>query len=593
MSKPLSLKIASLIALLPDKPGVYEMKDIEGKIIYIGKAKNLKKRVSQYFLREQEGKVLAMVSHVDSFDFIVVNSEKEAFILEMNLIQTYYPRYNIMLTDDSHYPYIALHKKDASLSIARKASDKTHHFYFGPFPNSRDAYQTIRLLERIYPTKKCHGMPAKACLYMHMGQCLAPCVNKNLKIDDFQRLYEQIKRFLDGQTDEILALLKQRMLKASEEMRYEDADEIKKTIESIEKTVAKQNVEILSDRSDRDVFAYSSRDGYLALTILTCRGGRLLGKKAQVVPLIDEEGEEVTELIAQYYQKEELPKEIICKIPSFQETFLAIYPEAKIREPKEGRLLELLEIASLNAKEALDAHFLSARLEDDNLSLLEELGKLLSIKTPYRIELFDNSHLQGSSPVGAMVCYINGAPAKKMYRKYHLATKNGGDDYHSMVEVTSRRYRRLKEEGLSFPDLILTDGGYPQVEAALEGLKAVGVTIPVYGLYKNDKHQTEGIVGPHMEKYPLSISSPLFFLLMRMQDEVHRYAISFHKASRLKAMHASIFDGIEGIGEKRKEIINRNYPTLDALKKASLSELEQLLPVEVAKGLYEKVKNLK
>ena len=285
-------------------------------------------------------------------------------------------------------------------------------------------------------------------------------------------------------------------------------------------------------------------------------------------------------------------KEILCNIEGMAEEFSSIYPEARVVSPKEGRLLEQIDLAALNARQGLDNHFMSARLNDDNNALLESLGEMLHIETPYRIELFDNSHLQGSNPVGAMVCYINGEPVKGMYRKFHLDEQDAGDDYHSMVEVVTRRYRRLKEENLSYPDLILTDGGLSQVHATLEALKSIEVEIPVYGLYKNDKHQTEGIVDKEGNAYPLDSKSPLFFLLMRMQDEVHRFAISFHKAERLKSMHSSIFDDVKGIGEKRKELLRKNYPTIDSLKNASLAELKQILPDEVATALYTKINAL-
>ncbi|MCR4561677.1 MAG: excinuclease ABC subunit UvrC [Bacilli bacterium] len=580
----LSEKLRRQIDLLPDKPGVYQMKDKDDHIIYIGKAKNLKKRVSQYFLRPQTGKVFAMVSHVDHFDFIIVHTDKEAFILEMNLIQTHYPRYNIMLMDDSHYPYIAVKRDDAYLKIARKATDKKY-FYFGPFPNSSDAYKTIDILNELYPTRKCRSIPKKPCLYYHMGQCLAPCINK-IEPETYLDLYNKIKEFLSGKTEEAIKELKEKMLAASEELRFEDAQHYKEMIEAINRTTSKQSVEISSDKTNRDIFAYAERDNYRSLAILTYRRGILLGKKVKVVPIFGEAEEQITELIEEYYQTNSLPSEIACNIPSFKEEFTSVYPEASIISPKEGRLLEQIDLAALNARQGLDAHFMSARLDDDNLALLEELGNLLKIKTPYRIELFDNSHIQGSSPVSAMVCYINGAPAKKMYRKYHLSEEDAGDDYHSMVEVVFRRYSRLKEENLSYPDLILTDGGITQVHATLEALNKIEVNIPVFGLYKNDKHQTEGIIDKDENTYPLDPKSPLFFLLMRMQDEVHRFAITFHRQQRGKKMNSSIFDNIKGIGEKRKEVLRKHYPTVDSLLMASVQELSQIIPLELAKELY-------
>ncbi len=586
--KELSEKLKARIDLLPETPGVYEMKDIDGNIIYIGKAKNLKKRVSQYFFRPQYGKVEAMVSHVDDFDFIIVNTDKEAFILEMNLIKTFYPRYNIMLTDDSHYPYIAVKKKDGQLKISRNCLDK-RFYYYGPFPSSGEAYKTINLLSSLYPTRKCKTMGHKACLYYELGQCLAPCERE---IDEAASLslYEKIRRFLDGDISEAKKMLEEKIEKASEEERYEDAKYYYDTLLAIKSAVSKQNVENSLDKVSRDAIGFSEREGYLSIAILSYRKGALLGKKSMVVPSFGEVAEQMGELLEPYYLDHELPKEIAINLPSFDEEFLTLFPESKIVHPKEGRLLEQIDLATMNAREALDAHFASARLEDDKVSLLEELGALLSIKPPMRIELFDNSHLEGSNAVGAEVCFINGSPCKKMYRKYRLSPENAGDDFHSMEEVTYRRYKRLKDEGLSMPDLLLVDGGYTQVEAASGALKKADVSFPVFGIYKNEKHQTEGIIDIDKNLYPLSKGSPLFFLLMRMQDEVHRFAISFHKERRRKNMCKSLFDDIEGIGEKRKEMLRKHYPTLESLKKASVEELSQLLPNEVAKRLYERIK---
>ncbi len=588
MSSVLSKKIQDGIALLPNRPGVYQMKDADDKIIYIGKAKNLKKRVSQYFLRPQSGKVAAMVSHVDHFDFIIVSSDKEAFILEMNMIQTHYPRYNIMLMDDSHYPYIALRRGgDPHLKIARNQTDKKY-FYFGPYPSSSSAYQAIDLLNKIYPTRKCRTIPAKPCLYYSLGQCLAPCI-KPLEEGKAEELYSSIKRFLGGDVADAKRVIRAKMEEASERMDFEAAAEYKKTLDSIDYVVQKESVELTGDNVSRDVVGFAEREGYLSLSLLTYRRGMLLGKNVHVVPSFGEVEEQIADLLLQYYQTHEAPRQLVCRLPGVKEEIEAIYEEIEVVYPHEGRLVDMIDLASLNARQGLDAHFMSARLSDDNERLLEELGSLLEIKTPYRIELFDNSHLQGSEAVGAMVCYINGEPNKKMYRKYRLSAENAGDDYHSMVEVTSRRYGRIKEEGSSFPDLILTDGGLPQVHATEEGLGKVGVTIPVFGLYKNDRHQTEGLIDSEGKTYPINNKSPLFFLLMRMQDEVHRFAISFHIASRSKAMTNSLFSGIEGIGKKREAKLREHYPSIESLRNASVDELAQLIPLEAAKALHAKL----
>lgn len=584
----LSETLKKQIALLPDKPGVYLMKDAGDKIIYIGKAKNLKRRVSQYFLRPQSGKVAAMVSHVDHFDFILVASDKESFILEQNLIQTHYPRYNIMLRDDSHYPYIALKRhNDPLLKIARSTKDK-NYFYFGPFPGASQASETIRILNKIYPTRKCRIIPSKPCLYYAMGQCLAPCIHQ-LEPAQTEKLYEDIKRFLNGDTAEVKAALRQKMEEASAALDFEAAAECKRSLQAIDYATAKQSVELTLDKTPRDVLAYAERDQYRCLAILTYRRGVLLGSSVHVVASFGPAPEQILDLAEQYYANHEAPKEIVTRLSKLKELSAELDGVA-VALPKEGRLLEMVSLAELNARQGLDAHFMSARLQEDNLALLEELRAVLGLgDIPYRIELFDNSHLQGSSPVGAMVCYINGEPAKKMYRKFHLSEQDAGDDYHSMVEVVARRYARLKDEGQSYPDLILTDGGLPQVHATLEGLKEVGVSIPVAGLYKNDKHQTEGLIDANGLTHPIDRKSRLFFLLMRMQDEVHRFAIAFHTARRSKAMVSSIFDGIPGIGAKRKEMLSRHYPSLDALLGASVAELGQLLPEAAALALHEKL----
>ena len=577
-------KLEGLISALPHSPGVYLMKDEDDNIIYIGKAKNLYKRVSQYFLRPQSGKVAAMVSHVDHFETILLHSEKEAFILEMNLIQTHYPRYNIMLMDDSHYPYIALKKGDAYLKIARNTNDK-NYYYFGPFPSSSAASTTIDLLNSLYPTRKCKNLGKKACLYASMGNCLAPCEGK-LDQREVEALHEKIKAFLRGDASEVLAKLKDDMEEASAKLDFERALEKKKQIDAIHHIQDNQRVELLGEHRDYDVFAYASRDGYFCLALLTYRNGMMLGKKNFVVPSFGEESAQAIDLIEQYYASRPLPSLIVGRIEGLEEELSSLFPEVKVGVPKEGRMLDLLVLAGMNAASSLDASFMSSTLDQDKAKLLDELGTLLGIKTPYRIELFDNSHLQGSDAVGAMVCFVNGEKAKKMYRKFKLSEEDAGDDYHSMVEVVARRYGRLKEEGSAFPDLLLTDGGIAQVHAALEGLGKVDVSLPVFGLYKNDKHQTEGLIDSEGKTYPIDRRSPLFFFLMRMQDEVHRYAISFHIQKRSKSMFRSLFDGIDGIGPKREETLRRVYPSNAALQNASLDELRQILPSDAASALY-------
>ena len=578
------------LASISSRSGVYLMKDKDDKIIYIGKAKNLKKRVSQYFLRPQSGKVFAMVSHVDHFETIITKTDKEAFILEMNLIQTHYPRYNILLKDGKHYPYIALKRKgDPILKIARHNKD-SNYFYFGPFPGGTYAFEVIDLLNKIYPLRKCKNIPSSPCLYYHLGQCLGPCINK---IDDrvYEDLYHEIFSFLSGNDSKIKMEIKKKMLEASKEEQYEKALEYKNILLAIEHINSKQSVED-KKRISRDVFALSSRDGYMCLSKLTYRNGLLLGKDNFIVPEFLDSDETALNLIEQYYLDNELPKEIVTNIPHVKESISSLYDGVEVFSITRGKLLDSINIAQLNAKQGLDEHFMSARLEDDKLLLLEELGRILSIPTPYSIELFDNSHLQGSSPVGAMVNFINGEPSKKNYRRFHIEHSEKSDDFASMKEIVARRYSRLKDENEKFPDLILLDGGLPQVHAGKEALKEIGIDIPLFGLYKNDKHQTKGLIDSDGHTYDIDTKSPLFFLLVRMQDEVHRFVISFHHEKRDKDMNKSILDDIPGLGLKRLELLKKTYSSLDEMKNATLEELKQILPDNVAQNVFDRLKSL-
>ena len=575
-------KISVDIPLIPHKSGVYQMFDKQNKIIYIGKAKDLYKRVSQYFLRPQSGKVASMVMHVDHFNYIITANEKEALILEMNLIHEHMPRYNILLKDDSHYPYIALSKShNPVLRIMRNCKDKKY-YYFGPYPNSGAVYKIIDLLNKLFPLRKCNTLPKVACIYKDLGQCLAPCVNK-INDEVYQKMVEEIKSFIAGNDDTIVKEIKQKMIECSNKEEYEKANDYKKILISIKEIRESQVVENPSFKS-LDVFAYTYRDFYLSLTALTYRNGILIGKNNFVVSTLFNNEEEIIHLIEQYYSSREVPKEIAINLSKSDE--LNELLNAKIINASKGAMYQAILVAENNAKDSLDKHFLTARLTDNNLKLLKELGKLLKIKTPYHIELLDNSHLQGSDPVSALVVYINGMPNKKMYRKYHIENNPGNDDFASMREVIERRYVRLTNEKEDYPDLMLLDGGLPQLKAIKKKY-----SFPIYGLYKDDRHSTKGIIDKKGKIYPIDNKSSLFFLLMRMQDEVHRFAISFHKQERNKHMFKSIFDDIKGLGKKKLETLMKQYQTIDELKNADVNELSQILPKEVAKHLYKKLHN--
>ena len=578
-------RIAALIKNLKHLPGVYLMHDKDDKIIYIGKAKDLYKRVSQYFLRPQTGKVQKMAMEAEYFETIICASEKEAFVLEMNLIQTHYPKFNILLKDDSHYPYIALKKKgDPYLCIKRNNKDKNYD-YFGPYPNATAAYNMIDLLNKIFPIRKCKNLAKETCLYYHMGQCLAPCVNK---IDEsvFLALREEIVAFMKGNNAKQRNEIKEKMLKASDNMEFETASEYKKVLDAIDHINTQQNVE-LRDKVDRDIFAYSEREGYLALVGLFYRKGILLGKKVFTVERFGELTEQVADLLLQFYSLSPLPSEVVINSKEVISLLDGLLDVSLVSVSK-GKVHELVISANENATNALDEYFLTSKIDSNKIELIEELGKLINIPTPYHIELFDNSHIQGSSPVGAMVAYINGEPNKKLYRKFKIEHEESRDDLSSMKEIVFRHYSRLKESNSKMPDLILVDGGINQIKFATKALKEASVKIPVFGLVKNDKHQTSSLMDINENTYPIK-NKNLFFLLTRMQDEVHRFAISFHREKRGKAMTSSLLDGVKGLGEKRKEMIYRAYVDINQLKQASLKELEQILPEDVALALYNKI----
>ena len=573
--------IQAKIDLLTTKPGVYLMKDKQGTIIYVGKAKSLIKRVKQYFTRPQEGKVLRMVREVDDFDTIETLSEKEALLLEINLIRKYYPKYNILLKDGKSYPYIALkRKKDPYLKISYNDKDKNFK-YFGPYPNSKAVYSTIDLLNKLFPLRKCQTLKKEPCLYYHLGNCLGPCIHK-IKEEEYLKLTDQITRFLNGDVSKIKQETLKKMNEYSQNLEFEKANECKNILEGIREISNKQNI-MMQDHISRDVISFSSRDNYFSLCIMTYRNGILLGKNLFVLEVFNDIEEEVIDVIFQYYLNHEKPKEVIVSSKELSND-LSYLLETKVICPSRGTKKDMLLIALENAKKGLDEHFLTARLEDDSLSLLEELGKLLNIKTPLHIELFDNSHLQGSYPIGALVVFINGVKTPSMYRKYNIKDSSGKDDLKSMEEVVTRRYTRLLLEEKQMPDLIIVDGGENQIRVAEEVIDNLGLSIPVAGLYKNDKHHTSGLIYQN-EVYQIDSKSRLFLMLVRMQDEVHRYAISTHRRKRGSGLTSSFLDQIKGLGKKRLEALLKSYPTKEDLEKASLEELKTIVPENIAQEI--------
>ena len=575
-------KIQDKLAILPALPGCYLMKNIDGDIIYVGKAKKLKNRVRQYFVGAHDFKTTRLVANIDDFEYIVTGSEKEALLLEINLIKKHTPPYNIMFMDDKTYPYIKLTKEKAPiLRVVRNTKDRKAE-YFGPFPDSGAAWETMKLLNQLYPLRKCRHLPKKACLYYHMGQCLAPCEQA---IDEkvYADMANGIRKFLKGDVKEILTQLKADMQQASEELAFEKAQEKLNLIHAIEHVTAKQQIDF-KDHKDRDVFGYYVDKGYISIQGFFVRGGKLLERELSIQPLYEQPQDAFISFILQYYAKNPLPQEILLPKEYEIEHLQEILSEAKILQPLRGDKLKLVEMVLANAKNAHQQKFeLVERKESRREEAMQQLCQLLH-KDIHRIELFDNSHISGAFNVSGMVVFKDGEPSRQDYRTYRLGEYVS--DLDSMKEVVYRRYFRLLKERGRFPDLLIVDGGYLQIEAAKEIIEALDVPVTLCGLVKNDNHRTANLMNAEGEILPVERDSSLFFLLTQMQDEVHRFAISYHRKLRGKAMTKSILDEVEGIGEVRKKEIWKHFKSLKRLKEADVDEIAQVVPRKVAQNIF-------
>lgn len=581
MNQALKEKLASLPAL----PGCYLMKNIHGEIIYVGKAKRLSVRVNQYFNRPHSGKTQKMVSEIETFDIIITKTEKEALILEMNLIHLHNPRYNILLKDGKSYPYVKISlNNDPFISIARNKKDKKAK-YFGPFPDSHAARDVIQLLNRLYPLRKCNHIPKKPCLYYHIGQCLGPCINK-IEKSVYDNLIKQITSFLNGDTKDIKKELKDRMYKHSENLEFEQAKECKDLLDSIEHITSKQVVE-MNDKIDRDVIAYTAKNDYIAFSIIMIRGGLVLVKHTDILPLYDDEESAFISYIMQFYQTHSVPREIITsKItdPELLEDVL----NTKVVVPSRGIKQDLVKMSAENAIKAMQDKFLTSK-NDDILEVLDELAKRAKITSTNHIEMIDNSHLQGDEAVGAVVVFTNGIPNKKMYRKYAIKHAEKRDDTASMYEVIYRRFYRKLVEQTPIGDLLIVDGGITQLNAARKALNELNIDLSLVGLAKDNKHTTRALVLESGEEVDIKDYPPLFFLLTKMQDEVHRFVISYHRDRRSKSLTSSILDSIDGLGPVRKNELLRVFGTINRIKEASVEELSQYVPKKVAENIINKL----
>lgn len=570
--------------LLPHSPGCYLMKDKFDNIIYVGKAKDLSKRVRSYFRGAHDTKTEVMVSQVVDFEYFITSTEIEAFVLELNLIKKHDPKYNILFTDDKSYPYILLTNNDyPKLSVVRNYNKKIKGKLFGPYPNSYAARSTVELLNRLYPLRKCAYIPKKECLYYHIDQCLAPCINK-VTLEEKSDIIKNVTSFLNGNYEGILKGLKLKMIKASDDLNFEKAQEYKTLIQNIEDMFENQLVEF-NDAKNRDIFGISTKHGWLCVQVFFMRNGKLIERNVDYMPLINTKEEDITTFIGSFYDNNIKPHEII--IPNgIDSELLNQLLGIKITIPQKGNKKKLLMMANENAKISLKEKFyLIEQNEKRTLGAIEAIGKLLKIKTPVRIEAFDNSNIQGSYAVSGMAVFTNGRANKKEYRKFKVQSIEGPDDYGTMKEIIYRRYYRVLMNELKFPDLILVDGGKGQIGVTNEVLTELDIDIPVAGLKKDDKHNTSVLIYNDKE-YLLDPKSNEFHLLSRIQDEVHRFSVSFHRKVRSKSNFSSLLDAVAGIGPKRKKDLLKQFGSVKNIKEASLEELNEHLPEEVATNLH-------
>ncbi|AAN58926.1 excinuclease ABC subunit UvrC [Streptococcus mutans] len=581
------------LELLPDSPGCYIHKDKNGTIIYVGKAKNLKNRVRSYFHGSHNTKTELLVSEIEDFEYIVTGSNTEALLLEINLIQENKPKYNIRLKDDKSYPFIKITNEPYPRLLITRQVKKDGGLYFGPYPDSGAATEIKRLLDRLFPFKKCTNPANKVCFYYHLGQCKAHTICQTDQTY-WDSLKEDVKNFLNGRDDKIVNELRDKMTKASELMEFERAAEYRDLIEGIGLLRTKQRV-MNQDMQDRDIFGYYVDKGWMCVQVFFIRQGKLIQRDVNMFPYYNESEEDFLTYVGQFYQDNRhfIPKEIF--IPrNIDETLVKAVVNTKIIKPQRGEKKQLVNLATKNARVSLQQKF--DLLEKDirkTHGAIENIGDLLNIPKPVRIEAFDNSNIQGTSPVAAMVVFVDGKPSKKDYRKFKIKTVIGPDDYASMREVIYRRYSRVMRDGLTPPDLIIIDGGQGQVNVARDVIEnKLGLDIPIAGLQKNDKHQThELLFGDPLEVIPLPRNSEEFFLLQRIQDEVHRFAITFHRQLRGKNTFSSKLNGIAGLGPKRKQLLMKHFKNLPNIQKASLDDIINCgIPKNVAENIQESLR---
>ncbi|ANK59687.1 excinuclease ABC subunit UvrC [Loigolactobacillus backii] len=566
------------LALLPPLPGCYLMKDEDGHIIYVGKAKNLKNRVRSYFKSSHEGKTARLVETIRDFETIITSTDKEAFLLEITLIQKHQPYFNIKLKRGTGYPYIKItNERDPHMLITGEIK-KDGGYYFGPYPNVYAADETLHFLQKVYPLRRCSGRQKRPCLYYHMGQCLGACF-REVPVEEYQAQIKRIKSFLNGNVATVKRELQQQMTAAATELKFERAAELRDQLKYIEATVEKQKI-ISNDNTPRDIFGYYMDKGWLSVQVFFIRQARLMKREKRLFPCVNTPEEELESFILQFYNRKNkvLPREILVP-KGINQKVLADILKVPVRTPQRGQKRDLMDMANNNSRLVLEEKFRLMELDNSHsVGAVQELVDVLHIESAHRIEAFDHSHIQGTDPVSAMVCYIDGKPAKKEYRKYKLKNGDGGNEAENTQEVIRRRYSRLLKEGRDLPDLILMDGGEIELHAAKEVLEdELDIDIPIAGMVKNQHHKTASLMfGPQDKKLDLDPKSEGFYLLQRIQDEVHRFAITFHRQLRGKHSLSSQLDVIQGVGPKTRTKLLKEFGSLKKIKLASVPELQKI-----------------
>lgn len=567
------------LALLPDKPGCYLMKNINGQIIYVGKAKNLKNRVRSYFKSSHTGKVAKMVSEVADFETIITSTNKESFLLEITLIQKHQPYFNIKLKRGTGYPYIKItNERDPQTMITGKIK-KDEAYYFGPYPNVYAAEETLHFIQKVYPLRRCHGYQGRPCLYYHMGQCLGACF-KQVPEEEYARQIHRIKSFLNGNTAAVKQQLTARMQKAAAALEYERAAEIRDQLHYIEVTVEKQKI-ISNDKTPRDLFNFYMDKGWLSIQVFFIRQARLMKREKRLFPIVDTAVEEMTSFILQFYNRRNniRPREILLPagLPNQEISEILGIP---VRTPERGEKRDLMEMAAENARLTLDEEFRLLEMDQSKTTgAMKEITDALGLPAGHKIEAFDHSHIQGADPVSAMVVFVDGEPAKKLYRKYKLQTViDHADEAASTREVIRRRYSRLLKENKPMPDMIFMDGGEIQMNAVKDVLEnELGLDIPVVGMVKNDKHKTADLLfGDQDQHVNLDPRSQGFYLVQRIQDEVHRFAITFHRRVHTRHSLSSRLDEIKGVGPRTRTKLLKQYGSITKIAQASVDDIHAL-----------------